>query len=66
MGHPSVLTSSLTYGPLDERGCSVVTLLCDHRVLDGVPAAAALADLEETLRGQVCGELALLARRKAA
>lgn len=65
-GHPSVLTSSLTYGPLDERGRTVVTLLCDHRVLNGVPAAAALADLEETLRGQVCAELASLAGRMAA
>src|SRR5205823_4633223 len=33
-GHPSLLTSSLAYGPLDERGRLVVTLLCDHRVLD--------------------------------
>src|SRR5262245_43805896 len=65
-GHPSVLTTSLTYGPLDEQGKSVVTLLCDHRVLDGVPAAAALADLESVLQGEIAGELASLARAKAA
>jgi hypothetical protein len=65
-GHPSILTSSLSYGPIDERGRSIVTLLCDHRVLDGVPAAHALADLESTLRGEICRELASLAALKAA
>jgi hypothetical protein len=65
-GHPSLLTTSLTYGPLDERGQALVTLLCDHRVLDGVPAAAALADLEEVLNGEICHELASAARLKAA
>jgi hypothetical protein len=65
-GHPSILTSSLTYGPLDERGRTTVTLLCDHRVLDGLKAAEALADLEGVLRNEICGELASLARAKAA
>jgi hypothetical protein len=65
-GHPSLLTTSLTYGPLDNHGQSLVTLLCDHRVLDGVPAAAALAELESTLHGEICDELASLARAKAA
>jgi hypothetical protein len=65
-GHPSLLTSSLTYGPLDDRGRTVVTLLCDHRVLDGVPAAAALADLEGVLHGEICQELQSLAIAKAA
>jgi hypothetical protein len=64
--HPSILTSSLSYGPIDERGRMVVTLLCDHRVLDGVPAAAALAALEGALRGEICDELASLAKLKAA
>jgi hypothetical protein len=65
-GHPTVLTSSLTYGPLDERDRSVVTLLCDHRVLDGAPAAAALHDLETVLQTEICRELRSLSRRKAA
>jgi hypothetical protein len=65
-GHPSVLTTSLTYGSLDEHGRAIVTLLCDHRVLDGVPAASALADLEGVLQGQICHELAALAVRRAA
>jgi hypothetical protein len=65
-GHPTVVTTSLTYGPLDEHGRSIVTLLCDHRVLDGVPAAAALADLEGVLQGEICHELAALAISRAA
>ena len=57
-GHPSFLTSSLTYGPLDERGQCIVTLLCDHRVIDGVLAARALGDLQATLCGPIAAELA--------
>ena len=34
-----------------------VTLLADHRLLDGVPVARALAALEETLRGPIAEEL---------
>lgn len=40
--HPLVVTSSLSYGPLDEEGSSLVTLQADHRVLDGAAAARAL------------------------
>ncbi len=55
--HPTFLTSSLTYGPIDADGQCLVTLLCDHRVLDGAVAARALGDLEEVLRGQIADEL---------
>jgi hypothetical protein len=65
-GHPTVLTSSLTYGPLDEHGRSLVTLLCDHRVLDGLEAAAVLSDLQAVLRTEICQELSALAVRQAA
>lgn len=64
-GHPSLLTTSLTYGPLDERGRMAVTLLCDHRLLDGVLAAQALADLEEVLLGTILQELASLVAKAA-
>lgn len=64
-GHPSLLTSSLAYGPLDEQGRMAVTLLCDHRVLDGMLAAQALADLEEVLCGAILKELAGLAAKAA-
>ena len=65
-GHPTFLTTSLTYGPLDEQGRSVVTLLCDHRVLDGVAAAHVLNRLEETIRTQLAAELRTLAVKRAA
>ena len=60
-GHQTFLTSSLTYGPLDEQGRVVVTLLCDHRVVDGIVAAQALAGLETALKGPIADEMRALA-----
>lgn len=60
--HPTFHTTSLTYGPLDERNYCLVTLICDHRVLDGFAAAQALNDLQAALQNQVAGELQQLAR----
>lgn len=62
--HPTFLTTSLTAAPLDDAGRSIVTLLADHRVLDGVPAARALAALEVALTGPLAAELATLAARR--
>lgn len=59
--HPTFLTTSLTWTPLDDGGRMTVTLLADHRLLDGVPVARALAALEETLRGPIRAELEGLA-----
>jgi len=59
--HPTLATSSLTFGPLDAQGKSLVTLICDHRVFDGVLGARALADLETTLCGTIANELRQLA-----
>jgi hypothetical protein len=59
--HPTLATSSLTFGPLDAEGKTLVTLICDHRVFDGVLGARVLADLETTLRGAIANELRLLA-----
>lgn len=56
--HPTFLTTSLSWTPLDERGRMTVTLLADHRLLDGVPVARALGALEETLAGPIAAELA--------
>lgn len=64
--HPTFLTTSLSYGPLDDEGRMLVTLICDHRVLDGAPAARALAVLEATLNGALADELALLASTRRA
>jgi hypothetical protein len=55
--HQTFLTTSLTYGPLDENGRALVTLLSDHRVVDGIVAARALADLEAALQGPILAEL---------
>jgi hypothetical protein len=65
-GHQTFLTTSLTYGPLDEHGRALVTLLCDHRVVDGVVAARALGDLETVLRGPIVAELKSLQSSRAA
>ncbi len=55
---PGFLTSGLTFGPIDEQGCSRVTLAYDHRLLDGQMVADILVDLEQTLNGVVAEELA--------
>jgi len=58
--HPTLATSSLTFGPIDAKGKTLVTLICDHRVFDGVLGAHVLADLEAVLCGAIADELRLL------
>jgi hypothetical protein len=58
--HPLVLTSSLTYGPIDDRGQILVTVLCDHRVIDGYLASQALAQLLQVMDGTIAEELMAL------
>jgi hypothetical protein len=55
--HPTCLTTSLTYGPIDRAGRALVTILYDHRVMDGSCVARALADLEAILQGAVSREV---------
>jgi len=64
--HQTLLTTSLSYAPLEADGRALVTLICDHRVLDGVAAAAALGELEAELRGAILMELTYLAERRCA
>jgi hypothetical protein len=64
--HPTFLSTSLTYTPLDAEGRMTVTLLADHRLLDGVPVARALIALEEVLAGPIRAELLGLGGGKAA
>src|SRR5205807_2578807 len=52
----SPLTTTLSYGPVGADGTAEVTLTFDHRVLDGGPAARALAELEAALNGPVVAE----------
>lgn len=55
--HPTIATSSLSYGPIDDDGDCLVTLICDHRVIDGYRAAIALQQLETTLATTITEEL---------
>ena len=55
--HPTLCTTSLCQGPLDAAGCCRVTIIADHRVLDGATAARALGRLEEVLGREIATEL---------
>jgi len=59
--HPTICTTSLAYAPLEDDGRCLVTLIADHRVIDGAQAARALERLEQVLVGRMAGELAGLA-----
>ena len=58
---PAFLTGNLTYGPLDEAGCTRVTLAYDHRLLDGVTVANCLSEIEAALNGPIATELERMA-----
>ena len=56
--HPmSPLTTTLTFGPIDENGRVCVKLIYDHRVLDGAYVARRLDEIERTLCGSILSEL---------
>ena len=59
--HPTICTTSLSYAPLDADGSCLVTLIADHRVLDGAVVARALGRLEEVLCQDMLAELRGLA-----
>jgi len=58
--HPTICTTSLAYAPLEADGRCLVTLLADHRMLDGATVARALARLEEVFRDVLAAELKAL------
>jgi hypothetical protein len=64
--HPTICTTSLSYGPLDPDGSCLVTLIADHRVLDGVAAARALERLEAVLATRIMAELGSLSHPQPA
>jgi len=64
--HPTCLSTSLTYGPLDQSGQALVTLLYDHRLMDGNCIARALVDLESILRGSITRELKIVGESRRA
>lgn len=53
----SPLTTTLVCGAIQKDGSAIMRLSFDHRVLDGIAAAKALADLETTLHESVLPEL---------
>jgi hypothetical protein len=55
--HPTLCTTSLCQGPLDEAGRCRVTLIADHRLLDGVTVARAAERLEAVLTREIAAEL---------
>ncbi|MCE2885641.1 MAG: hypothetical protein LW806_12180 [Planctomycetaceae bacterium] len=61
--HPTICTTSLSYGPLDAEGRCLTTILADHRVLDGAKVAFALARLEYVLQSAIVAELAAIPTR---
>jgi hypothetical protein len=54
---PSVQSTMLTFGPIAENGQVRVTIVYDHRLMDGGAVARLLAELETILRGEVAQEL---------
>jgi hypothetical protein len=59
--HPTLCTSSLSYQPLEADGRCLVTLIADHRVVDGALVAHSLAQLESILQHDLVSELLSLA-----
>jgi hypothetical protein len=56
--HPlSPLTTTLTFGPIDEWGKVTAKIIYDHRTLDGAYVARRLVDVERTLNGVILEEL---------
>lgn len=55
---PSVVGTTLTYGPVAEDGSVRITVVYDHRIIDGAFVARVLQELEQELNGPICDELA--------
>lgn len=54
----SPVATTLSYGPFEMNGSLVVRISFDHRVMDGLPVALALSDLEAILLNEIAHELA--------
>jgi hypothetical protein len=55
--HPTLSTTSLSYAPIEADGRCAVTIIADHRVLDGVIVARSLERLAAELNGTILREL---------
>jgi hypothetical protein len=59
--HPlSPLTTTLSYGVIDDKGLVDVRLIHDPRVLDGSTVARVLSDLERVLNCEILAEMRYL------
>jgi len=58
--HPTLCTTSLSYAPLESDGRCMVTIIADHRVLDGAAVARALQWLDQALQTDLVDELTAL------
>ena len=54
----SPVATTLTYGPFEVNGSVIVRISFDHRVMDGLPVALALSELESLLLNEILNELA--------
>lgn len=59
---PGFVTSVLTFGPINSEGKSRVTIVYDHRLMDGAFVADRLEELEAELHGALRSELLDLQR----
>lgn len=57
---PSIASTTFTFGPVAQDGAVSVSMTFDHRLLDGLPAAEFLRELEEILESGVANEVAAL------
>ena len=60
------MTTGLTFGPIDHNGGMKVTLVYDHRLMDGAYVADRLNELYKELTGPVLSELQGLSRGSSA
>jgi hypothetical protein len=59
------VTVALNTGVVQDDGSTDVRLHFDHRVLDGMPVARALAEIEDHMRTQLVAELTAMAQPRA-
>ena len=54
---PGFLTANWTYSALDKNGNSKLTLVYDHRLMDGSTVADIMIDLEQIMNQEIAAEL---------
>ena len=57
---PSLATTTITYGPINNAGEVRLAIVYDHRVMDGALVADFLVELENILNGPIADELEML------